>query len=429
MLGKTKGWSGSVVLLGGLLSATGACSGGDVSAGEEGDYVNLGRCYGANCDAQAQTTQGAEGEHPHCGGVQGTLSGGTQLELFFSIEAWDTTISDIKFAPDGSMWVLAMRRAPLGMEHAAPYLARYAPDGELVGITGSIEESDRAELQVSFGVDADGNATVSVFEAWAPNADAELTQHLNLYTYGPDLELKGSIMAFRGAADVRLAGDASGDLWLAGNVDNFDAHGILARLSSQEPQWIQTAVPSSGRRAGVGVAELAVTAEGQASVLAKINPRWNGGPDVDTFALSSFTPAGDVDWAVELPTDFAGGERPTLSALPSGDLIVGGILASEQTDGFRPALVRRVSKSGKLGWGYVVDSLGWSPNVATTSDGRTTMVTVDGVAVVSADGQECHVVGYDESEAVIVGSQLAVVGDYVLFVNEGGITRFDVPQE
>lgn len=429
MLGNTKGWSGSVVLLAGLLGATSGCSTGDVSAGEEGDYVNLGRCYGANCDAQAQTTQGDEGEHPHCGGVQGTISGGTRLELFYSIEAWDTTIQDIKFSPDGSMWVLAMRRPPLDSEYASPYLARYAPDGELVGITGAIEQSDRDEPDVSLGVDAEGNATVSVFEVWAPNADAELTQHLNLYTYGPDLELKGTTMSFRGAADVHLAGDASGDLWLAGNVDNFDAHGVLARLSSQEPQWIQTAVPSSGRRAGLGVAGLSVTADGQASVLAKVNPRWNGGPDVDTFALSSFNPNGEVDWAVELPTAFAGGERPALSALPNGDLIVGGILSHEPNTGFPPGLVRRVSKSGKLGWGYVIDSLGWALNVATTSDGRTMAVTVDGVAVISADGQDCHVVGYAESEATLVGSQLAVVDNYVLHFSEEGITRFELPQE
>ena len=59
-----------VVALGYVLSG---CSGAEVSAGSEGDAINLNRCYGADCGVHAQSLSGSGVEARPCGDVVGAL--------------------------------------------------------------------------------------------------------------------------------------------------------------------------------------------------------------------------------------------------------------------------------------------------------------------------------------------------------------------
>jgi hypothetical protein len=209
-----------------------------------------------------------------------------------------------------------------------------------------------------------------------------------------------------------LAGDALGD----------GAHGVLARVSQGEPEWIQTNVPSSGARAGVGVTSMALVGDGRVGVLAQRSPRWNGGPDIYEYGLTTFDRDGQPLWDLRLPTAYTGGSRAEVEALPNGDFVVAGSV------GDHGLLVRRVSATGRLGWGFQLQ--GYEAELSIDAGGRAIAPSLGGVAVVSADGERCTQRSYPQSdEYYAIPRDVAVSGEYLFMATQYDLLRYRLPSE
>jgi hypothetical protein len=224
-------------------------------------------------------------------------------------------------------------------------------------------------------------------------------------------------------------GGATDSFKLAGNASDNAARGVLAGVADGDAEWVQTAVPSSGTYAGVGVSALSLSLEGEASVLAQRSPRWEpGSPDTFRFGVARFDARGALLWNIEMPTAYAGGYGLGMASTPAGDLVLRGVLPAEDVN-LQRSLVRQVTRAGVLGWAF---SLAGGPDQALDVDsaGRTVLSLWNTMAIISADGQRCN---QYELPVVAGGLRLArgvQVMASSLYVDGGGfVRRYRMPED
>ena len=410
-----------VVSLGALLLAATGCSGGDASAGSEGNAINLGRCYGANCGEQVQAVKVEDVPAASCVDV------GAELEEPLSFEVIDgARPAGIRIAPDGTVWVLERSDGMPPSGGASLSLAHFSIDGVLLGTTGVVtSESDHVWTEQDLAVDAAGVATVAVYTNFAETADSEVIEELKLFSFDAELQSMGAPLVFHGVAVPKLAGADAGTYWLAGNAVGNKSHGVVSRVEGREPVWIQTGVPTSGNGAGVGVSGLAVASDGTSAILAQRSPRWSGGPDVYRYGIATYDAAGKPIWNMELPTEFVGGYRATLVGTPEGDLVVAGV-TSEGSN----VTIRSVSRTGQLGWAFQVQSLDADNLALDPETGRTFATTTQGLAVIEAEGQSCKLHGNPHAPgALSLFGMPRVRGDHVYASDGYLVWRYRLPTE
>jgi hypothetical protein len=412
------------VALGALLLAAG-CSGADVSAGDEGHAINLGRCYGVDCGSSLQAAMGSEatvGEP--CGPSMGTLGEP------FAFEPLPQPFNKYEFelSADGSFWLLATTQpqSPYGdSEFQEPVLIHYSADGALLGISDPLRRGGaHTSLSSSLAVDAAGNAVVAIYSIYAETADSELEERLELHGFGPDFSSLGPPVRFRGIGVAHMGADASGAIVIAGNALNNAAHGTISRIVAGTPDWVQTHVPTSGQGAGIGVSGLAVTDSGAAAVLSQRSKRWEGGPHLYTYGISSFDASGMPLWDLVLPSPYEDGSRAVLASNGQGQLVVAGYGSRDSL------LVRSVAPQGELGWAYTVPAFEANAFIEVET-GRTFVSSSNRLAVIEADGELCRYLDLPRGEGTLeYGLGDVIVKDgFAYTMTWDGIARFELPSE
>jgi hypothetical protein len=407
--------------------ALAGCSGADVSAGSEGEAINLNRCYGADCGVHAQALSGTGVDATPCAGVVGALE---QPLLFESIGENSYSLAAFQ-AADGTVWALQSVRGSLDRGPASIYLARYSSAGALLATSGVIAHDESNSLgRAALAVDAAGEATVAIYSSYAPNADAEVQEELTLYGFDFDLQPAGASRTFRGIATPHLVGGPGGSVWLAGNAFGNAPHGTIARITNREPDWIQTAVPTAGQSVD-GFSGLTVADDGVAAVLARLNPKWSGeGPNVTKLGLATFDAAGKPLWTLELPGDYTQGYSGVLAGSAQGNLVVASVVGEngENGENHQQLLLRSISRDGELGWAYTVP-FGFGLDVDMHRDsGRAFVGTGNGLAVIDATGENCRQFSIGPAtEAPTETAAWDASAEYVLTVG-GPLARYRVPE-
>jgi hypothetical protein len=394
------------------------CNEADVSAGSEGDAVNLNRCYGADCGVRAQSISGSSASTTPCGDVEGEL---TEPLLFETIAEGSNQALAAAEAPDGTVWAIENVRG-FDKGYGDFYLARFASDGALLASKVLGSESDFTLIDAALTVDAAGIATVGLYSNYARDADSEIIEELTLYSFDSDLQPVGAPRAFRGMATPQLA-SAGSSVWLAGNAFGNAAHGTISRVTNLEPDWIQTAVPTAGEGVG-GVSALTVADDGFAAVVARLNPRWSGsGPNVVKLGLAAFDATGKPLWTLALPTTFTQGYLGDIGGTADGKLVVAGMVG-ENGDEMR---VQAVSREGELGWAYSLEGA-WGADIDVRRDsGRTFAGTRRGLAVIDSAGETCRQFSIPQFPQGATSAAWDPEGEYVLAVGSS-LARLRVPE-
>lgn len=404
------------------LGALAGCSGAGVSAGSEGDAINLSRCYGADCGVRAQSLSGTGADAIPCGGLVGALD---EMLVFESVADGEQVLTAHE-APDGTVWALhSVRGTDDG--YARIVLARFSADGALLGTSDVIgAQEEYTVIDAALAVDSTGEATVGLYTSYAPNADVDPREELTLYGFDEALQPTRVSRTFRGIATPRLVGGPGGSVWMAGNAFGNAAHGAIARITQHEPDWIQTAVPTAGQSVD-GVSGLTVADDGVAAVLARINPRWSGeGPNIVELGLATFDAAGKPMWTLELPGDYTQGFQGSVGGSAEGNLVVAAMVGENNDE----SVVRSVSRSGELGWAYSLQG-GFGVDVQVRRDsGRAFVSNRNALAVIDAAGDSCRQFSVP---SLLVRTEVAEPpawdpnAEYV-FTTSGGLVRLRVPE-
>jgi hypothetical protein len=400
----------------------GGCNEADVSAGSEGDAINLNRCYGADCGVRAQSLGGSAAPTRPCGDVEGALTEPLLFESISEQEQDQAQVLEAQAAADGTVWAIESVRGPFD-SYGNIHLAHFSSDGALLGSKVIASEEDYTSITTTLAVDASGGATVGVYSSYAPNADADLIEELTLYAFDTELQPVGTPRNFRGMAYPLLA-SGSGSLWLAGNAFGNAARGAISRVTNLEPDWIQTAVPSAGGGVG-GVTGLTVADDGFAAVVARLNAKVeDSSPNVVKLGLATFDATGKPLWTLTLPTTFATSSVGGLGGTADGKLVVSGHVG-ENAEELR---IQAVSREGELGWAYSVAET-WNAEIEVRRDsGRVFAGTRTGVAVIDAAGETCRQFSLARTE---LWSSEPVPwnadAEYVLG-GGGALARFRVPE-
>jgi hypothetical protein len=406
----------------GLMAAgfwLGGCSGSVVSAGSEGDAVNLNRCYGADCGVRAQSLNGAAAASAKpCGGVDGELTEPMRFEALG--EGTNQSVAATE-APDGTVWAIVDVRG-FNKGTGTLTLVRYASDGALLASKPLVAEADFTLIDTALTVDAAGIATVGLYSNYARTADSDVIEELTLYNFDANLQPVGTPRAFRGMATPQLATSGS-SVWLAGNAFGNAAHGAISRVTNLEPDWIQTAVPTAGEGVG-GVSGLTVADDGFAAVVARLNPKWSGsGPDVVKLGLAAFDAAGMPLWTLALPTSFYSGNQGAIGGTADGKLVVAGMVGDEGHD----LRIQAVSREGELGWAYSLEGAS-GPGIEVRRDsGRTFAGAGRNLAVIDAAGETCRQFSIPRVPDSSTRSAWDPDGEYILVVGND-LTRLRVPE-
>lgn len=411
---------GSLLSLGAGLLALGC--GKEGSARDNSGAFNLGSCYGTDCAASVRATVGAETEIRDCSDAP---VGTVVEELAFQPAAGVPSTSKFTIGPDGSVWTLSGTG-----DSEEIVLSHYSAEGAYLGSTEPLAEREPyTSLTPDLSVDSMGQALVSIYSVYAPTADDPLTERLVIHTIGADLAAVREPLLFRGSGDSLLVGGNGDSFVLAGNGLNNAPHGVLARLSGGEADWVQTAVPTSGRGAGVGVSALALSETGEASVLAQRSPRWEpGAPDEFRFGIARFDQNGAMLWNLELPSPYAGGFVAGMASTPAGDLVVRGVLPA-QNGAQQRTLARLITSSGTLGWAFRLPG-GFDESLAVDSSGRTVLASFNTIAIVSADGQRCDQYSLPVPVGTLAFARGVVVRGSAFYVDSGsGVRRYRLPTE
>lgn len=409
-MAESKGGLGGVAAALVLGLAAAGCS-SDVSAGSESRAVNLSRCFGANCGTQARALTGAPVEASPCEAVEGPLE---DVLLFESIGQNEQLLA-AEEAADGSVWALA------NVDFQQVNLAHFSSDGALMQARVVAELGDNTDVTASLAVDSSGEVTVGVYSIFAENADSDLIEELELSRFDAHMAELQAPRRFRGMASPHLFGGAAGSVWLAGNADANAPHGVVSRLTGHEPDWIQTQVPSAGQGV-LGVSGLTVADDGTAAVIASLSPRWNGGPDVMKIGVSTFDPAGNPRWTLELPGDYAGGYPPAIGGTADGALFVAGVI-----DDGKAVSVRGLSPEGEPRFVYELRS-SFADLEVRRSRGRLFVGSNRGLAVIDTEGTSCRqfsmVLPEDAPEPA---EAWQADRDYVL-THSGSLMRYRIPE-
>jgi hypothetical protein len=409
MVETKRGLGGAAGVLALGLAAAGC--GSDISAGSESHAVNLGRCFGANCQTRAQALSGTPVEASPCGALEGPLE---DVLLFESIGE-NEQLLEAKEAADGSVWALAN----LGYQHVN--LAHFSSDGELLEARVVAELGENTNVTASLAIDSSGAVTVGIYSIFAENADSDLIEELELSRFDARMAELETPRRFRGMASPHLFGGAAGSVWLAGNADANAPHGVVSRLTSHEPDWIQTQVPSAGQGV-LGVSGLTVADDGTAAVIASLSPRWNGGPNVMKVGVSTFNAAGNPKWTLELPGDYAGGYPPAIGGSGDGALFVAGVI-----DDGKAVSVRGLSPEGDLRFAYELSSSFAELDVRRSS-GRVFVRSSQGLAVIDSEGTSCRQFSIVLPEAAPEPAEPWQANrDYVLD-HSGSLIRYRIPE-
>lgn len=402
--------------LGCLLSG---CSGTtDVSAGSEGDAINLNRCFGADCGVRAQSLNGSSAVSLPCGDVEGEL---TEPLYFEALGEGSNQALAAAEAADGTVWAIENVR---GFDKGTGdyYLARFASDGSLLASKLLAAEADFTLIDAALTVDTSGIATVGLYSIVAETADSDLVEELTLYGFDSNLQQVGTPRAFRGMATPQLA-SAGSSVWLAGSAFNNAAHGAISRVTNLEPNWIQTAVPTAGEGVG-GVSGLTVADDGFAAVVARLNPKWSGsGPNVTKLGLAAFDATGMPLWTLALPTSFASGYGGSIGGTADGHLVVAGVVG-ENNDELR---IQSVSREGELGWAYSLENP-TGPGIEVRRDsGRVFASAGNGLAVIDGAGETCRRFSVPQFTKESTAPAWDPDGEYVLVVGSE-LARVRVPE-
>jgi hypothetical protein len=398
------------------LVATG-CGGSDVSAGAESDAVNLNRCYGADCGVRAQSLGGEAIAAQPCGDVEGPLA---DPVLFEGIQPGVTALAAVA-GDEGSVWAL-LSEGGGRYGYATINLVHYAADGTRLASQPVGEQSEHSVLRAAVAVDEADRVTLGLYSSYAPNADSEVTEVLELSSFDGDLNLLDTPLRFRGVAEPLLQGGPGGSIWLAGRAQANAFHGVVSRISEREPDWIQTAVPASGN--AIGVSGFAVADDGTSAVLAGLTPKWSGtGPNILQLGIATFDASGQPVWTLKLPTEFTPGFVPALGGTAQGDLVVVGAVGEHGSQ----IRVQQFSRQGEPGWAYQMESSSVGVEVQRKS-GRAVVSAGNGVAVIDAAGESCRrfSVAVDE-ESMAAAEPWRPDGEYFLAVGSG-LARFRVPE-
>lgn len=429
-------WGAALVSVG-LSAALAGCAGSDVSAGRESAGFNLSRCFGTttDCSNSPPATLAAETLIRECADP-----GGGELadELVYPAASGTSTNEVLRVGPDGSVWLL--RRAATGTgsgpSMAAPdpsgfelLLDHYTTDGTLLGTSSAlvtVNESNHLNVSEDLSVDGAGHALVAVYANYAPNADSPFAESLTLHEFNGELEHVREPQLFYGVGQSQLLGGSGSSYVLAGNALENAAHGVLVRITDGQPDWIQTAVPSSGLGAGVGVSGVALNDAGIVSVLSQRSPRWEPGTaDQFVYGVSRFDTSGNSVWDLKLSTAYTGGFPAAIAALGDGVAIAGRI------DGFNTLLLRQVTGNGQLGWAFKLAAPSNLPKLQVDgASGRTIAATGNGIAVVASDGHNCQQFSVPNVAGRIPGfiADLAVASPYVYLLSDT-IKRYRLPTE
>jgi hypothetical protein len=422
---------GGLTFLGGasLLIAAGCSS--QISAGDEGNTINLSRCWGVDCGSKAQSITGADSAAEAC------VVGERELEELVEFDEFDPTgfrytVNELRSGPDGSFWILATTspQDPMAGE-PEPALIHYTSEGELVGVIDPIASAQQyTGMRYTLGVDGAGNAIVALYTLYAPDADSELIERMYLYSYDAQLQPIGERIAFSGASPGLLVTDGTGALAFAGNAMDNAQRGVLTRLIDREPTFVQTNVPSGGIST-TGVCGLHVTEDGSFAVLSQRVPRSEDGNGPTKFGIATFDRDGKPLADLRLAGEFEPGYGAALAGTGDSFVVMNQNLR-EMTEGpYVPtALVRGFSQAGQVEWAFEVKA-GW-PNALVDAEGRAFIDTWDGLALIAPGGSSCEVFAFepgDNGAIRIDAGSFVVRGQHVYVASGGRLSRYTLPSE
>lgn len=421
----------------GMLAIAVGCSGSDVSAGTEGDGVNLDRCFDVTCRSQAE---GLIAEAPR---PQSCAETGAELsDDFWFEELPQTDVLKVVASADGSVW--AVTRGRITLDSAQDIrLAHFSASGALQKQSNVLltEGAEYTQSEYALALDDTGHVTLSVYWTYAPTADSEVQERVTLYRSDSELE-EIEKSEFHSVGSVRLAGGPGGELWLAGNAAGFQAHGVVARIANGRAAWVQTAVPSIGQSV-LGVSGLTVAADGTSAVLAQLASRWDGtGDNVYSWGVSTFGADGAPSWELQLPNAFAAGVAAGLVGTAAGGLVAAGAASHETESRTGSLLLQGISKDGHITWAYEADGSNVTfDGVVELLPSERALVGLRGsVVVVDADGSACqrfllpnvgpwqYAPRTPEEEPAHGSAPFVPGADYVYAPGGGHIVRLRVPE-
>jgi hypothetical protein len=393
------------------------CGDGNVSAGAEGDTINLARCFGADCSVSVQASEGAGSAAEPCGGVEGTLQDAVRFDATPGVQ-W----LSLRVAPDGAVWVSG-KDTTTDLSAPEPVLMRYSADGELLGETRVEGLMPHNTAELALAVDPAGHALLGIYTLFAPNADSELTERFNVYTFDEDLALVGEPLAFGGLAETQLLAASETTLVLAGNAQNNARRGVVARLTEREPDWIQTNVPAAGT-SRIGVRGVVAAESGHITVLAQRHAT----SDHDEYGLTTFDSEGAPVWDLKLPTEYKDGWPAALSITSQGDFVVAAVLDAQTVR------VQRVSRQGVVGWAFDVPKQeDWQYLTVDEAD-RVYVGSDEGFAVIDPAGERCYQLATlplaEYPDYPVVSDEVVVRGEYLYMTTPASeILRYRLPTE
>jgi hypothetical protein len=400
------------------------CAGEQISAGHEGDTINLSRCWGVDCGTSAQAVSAGSSKHSSAPCQVTTQELGDKLLFAPLPSSLRLATRELRSSPDGSFWQLATTEPSETFSYSPePLLVHYSSDGALLGISDPIQAgAEHTGMEATLAVDDNGNAIVAVYSVYAPTADSELVERVNVYAFDAELQPLGPPVSLSGISSNVLAAGPDGTVILAGDAFNNARHGVLTRLVDREPVFIQTKVPSAGVSV-IGVAGMVVDTEGGAAVLSQRTPRSESGTGPYVFGISTFDPDGNPLRDLRIPGTYENGYGAAIAGLGE-DFVVTTVTS------FPDSLVRSLGRDGSVRWSFSVRA--FSPNVvADAESGRTFVDGVDGVAMIEPDGQRCQLIKVPHAAGSIQSSSgiTAVRGQHLYMATTEGLTRFTLPTE
>jgi hypothetical protein len=312
-----------------LLTTTFGCAlDEDVSVGATGDVLNLDQCYStaAGCKSTPKmlTANAADSSGCSASGSRFTPVELLTPDLCEGDLSCSESLIEAEVSHDGSLWFLGQTMTiEDGADVTILHLGHVTSDGALLGLTDFAPQGYGMTSSSSLVVDAQGMATVAVYLNFAADADAEWVETTTLYTYLPEVTLRGTPVALTGFARPHLAINSGLDYVVAGNALAGEARGVLGRIASNGTLQQSTNHVETRGNKGQGIVALTSHAEAGYSLLAE-QPGSN-----DThpaFQILRFDHALRATWSLPLPSTLAAGYGASMVSDSEGRLVVGAVL-------------------------------------------------------------------------------------------------------